>query len=273
MSTSQSFIKRFKTNPKPLVLDGAMGTELERRGVNVNDKLWSGLALINNPDKISQLYQAYLKAGADIITTATYQLSTEALKERGLNQTDVYDSAIKVGVDSKKAFYADNANDIRQVYIGGSVGPYGAFLADGSEYTGSYRDISQEELAQFHEFRLKYLFESPQVDFIAFETIPKFEEIKVLVNAIKKLNFKSKNPKPYTLSMTCNDGETLADGSSFTTVLQWLNVNADEWLVAMGSNCCRLLHSLKIINTINSSLTNCETLKQNNVKIIMPDLG
>ncbi|GMG60195.1 unnamed protein product [Ambrosiozyma monospora] len=74
--------------------------------------------------------------------------------------------------------------------------------------------------------------------------------------------------------MTCNDAETLADGSSFTTVLQWLNDNADKWLVAIGSNCCRLLHSSKIINTINSSLTNCETLKKNNVKIIMyPNSG
>ncbi|GMG33571.1 unnamed protein product [Ambrosiozyma monospora] len=236
MSANQSFIKRIKTNPKPLVLDGAMGTELERRGVNVNDKLWSGLALINNPDKISQLYQDYLKAGADIITTATYQLSTQALKDHGFNQIDVYDSAIKVSADSKQAFYADDANERRQIYIAGSVGPYGAFLADGSEYTGNYRGVSETELAHFHEFRLNYLFDSPQVDFITFETIPKFEEIKVLVNLMKQLNCNtnnSKNPKPYTLSMTCNDAETLADGSSFTTVLQWLNDNADKWLVAI----------------------------------------
>ncbi|GMF04160.1 unnamed protein product [[Candida] boidinii] len=123
---------RILKESRPILLDGGTGAELEKRGVDVNHKLWSGIALINEPATLEKLHYDYYSSGSDAILTATYQLCDADLKDIGLDAESVYSKAIEV---TKKAKDAINKKDngTKPRYIIGSVGPYGASLADGSE--------------------------------------------------------------------------------------------------------------------------------------------
>ncbi|ODV88141.1 hypothetical protein CANARDRAFT_5440 [[Candida] arabinofermentans NRRL YB-2248] len=254
---------------RPLLLDGATGTELENRGVNVNDKLWSGIAILSNPDEIYKLHLDYLKSGADLLLTSTYQLSKPALIEKGLNPEDLYEKSIELAHKAQQAYLKDTG---KQTYIAGSVGPYGAYLANGSEYTGDYEGVTYEQLKQFHSDRMKYLFESSKIDIIAFETIPSLDEVKVLTEMINELNFKSNTKKPYYLSLSTNHDVQLADGTSIKKVLEFINDNADEQLLAIGSNCCSLLNTTKIVDTLTAEFDHFSNLKKMKI-VLYPNSG
>src|SRR5262249_56067138 len=68
-----------------VVLDGALATELERRGANLRDPLWSAKLLLENPELIRQVHHDYYVAGADVATTASYQATVQVLRQRGLD--------------------------------------------------------------------------------------------------------------------------------------------------------------------------------------------
>src|ERR1700733_9143293 len=113
----------------PVILDGGLATELERRGADLRDPLWSAKLLLDDPGLIRQVHEAYVAAGADVVTTATYQLSFEGFKQRGLDREQTL-AAVRLSVRL--------AREARPKCVAASVGPYGAFLADGSEYRGDY---------------------------------------------------------------------------------------------------------------------------------------
>lgn len=210
---------------KHLILDGAMATELEKLGVETNTKLWSATALIDQPEKIYEVHKMYFEAGAHIATTNTYQANIQAFEALGMPTADARSLIIKA-VEVAKQARNDSAP---QGFVAGSVGPYGAYLADGSEYTGAY-ELSEKEFREFHSLRVQLLIASG-VDVLALETMPNFTEIKALVSEVTALS----PEMPYWVSFSLKDGETLCDGTPLIEAAQW--VSEQKNVVAIGLNC------------------------------------
>ncbi|MEP6895056.1 MAG: homocysteine S-methyltransferase family protein, partial [Chloroflexota bacterium] len=126
-----------------LVIDGALATELERRGYNLKDDLWSAKILLEQPGAIKQLHYDYFKAGADCAITASYQASIAGFMKRGLDEKQAFDlikKSVQIAIEARDEFWSDEANRVgrSKPFVAASVGPYGAYLADGSEYRGNY---------------------------------------------------------------------------------------------------------------------------------------
>ena len=163
-----------------LLLDGAMATELENRGCDLTDSLWSAKLLTENPELISQVHYDYFKAGAQCTITASYQASLPGFAARGISAADA-EALIRLSVtlaaDARHRYLSEHP-DAGPLLIAGSVGPYGAFLADGSEYRGDYH-CTPQQYQEFHRPRIAALLEAG-ADLVACETLPSFEEIQAL---------------------------------------------------------------------------------------------
>src|SRR5436190_82939 len=163
------------------ILDGALATELEARGCNLNDDLWSARILIEQPELIHQIHLDYFNAGADIAITASYQATIKGFARRGLSKEQslaLMQKSVKIAQEARDEFWSNENNRIGRVYplIAASVGPYGAFLADGSEYRGDY-NLTEGELIDFHRPRVEALI-AAGADLLACETIPCLIEAK-----------------------------------------------------------------------------------------------
>jgi homocysteine S-methyltransferase len=205
------------------VLDGGLATELEARGCDLDDPLWSAKALIEQPEAIVAVHSDYLAAGADIITTATYQATFEGLARRGLDRDAARTLMTRAVELAERARNAERRDDAA---IAVSIGSYGAFLADGSEYTGDY-GLSVEELVAFHEPRLALL--APLGDVVACETIPCLDEAKALAICLRRVE------APAWVSFSCRDGASLCHGEPLRDAVRAV---ADVARVrAVGINC------------------------------------
>jgi Homocysteine/selenocysteine methylase (S-methylmethionine-dependent) len=179
-------------NRTGLVVDGAMATELEKHGVKTDSDLWSATALIENPEAIKAVHKSYFENGADVATTNTYQANISKFMELGLSESDsenLITKAVQLAQAARSEYYDSLANDKRlqrakYPLVAGSVGPYGAYLADGSEYTGDY-NLTKAEYQKFHLRRMQLL-DQAGVDLFAFETQPNFDEANALVTYWKK---------------------------------------------------------------------------------------
>jgi homocysteine S-methyltransferase len=170
-----------------LVIDGALATELEHRGYNLKDELWSAKILLERPEAIKQLHYDYFKAGADCAITASYQATIEGFMKRGLNEEqaiDLIQKSVRLAIEARDEFWSEQSNRAgrSKPFVAASVGPYGAFLADGSEYRGNY-GLTEEELADFHRRRMRALIEAG-ADMLACETIPSPIEARALVRLL-----------------------------------------------------------------------------------------
>jgi homocysteine S-methyltransferase len=215
-----------------VLLDGALATELERYGCNLEDPLWSASILLDKPELIYQVHADYFKAGADVAITASYQATMEGFLSRGLNKHEAI-QLIKKTVDlAKKArddFWREESNQNRpKPIVAASVGPYGAYLADGSEYKGNY-GVPDEKLEQFHRPRIEALIEAG-ADVLAVETIPSLQEAKIVAKLLKEY------PETYAwLSFSLRDGTTISEGTSLEECTESFNEN--EQIAAIGVNC------------------------------------
>ena len=162
------------------VLDGGLATELEANGHDLSDRLWSARLLLTDPDAIEAVHLAYFRAGARVTTTASYQASIEGFAAAGL---DRHEALRLIALSVARAPGADSLSRRvgrrRSLLVAGSVGPYGAMLADGSEYRGDY-DPGATALTDFHRPRIEALV-AAGADLLAFETIPTVREAEVLV--------------------------------------------------------------------------------------------
>jgi homocysteine S-methyltransferase len=163
----------------PLVLDGGLASELERRGHLLDDALWSARLLLDDPEAVRAVHVDYLRAGADVVSTATYQASRMGFARRGL------DAQRADRMIARAVALAIAARTLvgRGALIAGSLGPYGALLADGSEYRGDY-PLSVDELVAVHLPRVDALV-AAGVDLVWFETLPSLAEARA-VAAIAK---------------------------------------------------------------------------------------
>jgi homocysteine S-methyltransferase len=209
-----------------LVADGGLATELEARGSDLSDSLWSARLLMDAPEQIRDAHLAFYRAGAVIATTASYQASFEGFARRGLDRGEAA-GLMRRSVDLARAARAEMAGDGRARWVAASVGPYGAALADGSEYRGRY-GLSVRELAAWHRPRLEVLAEAGP-DVLALETVPDLDEAEALMAAIAGLGI------PAWLSYSIAGGRTRA-GQPLSEAFA---VAADvPQVVAVGVNCC-----------------------------------
>jgi homocysteine S-methyltransferase len=211
------------------VLDGAMATELEYRGARIDGPLWSAHVLEDAPEKIVEVYRAYIEAGAQCIETASYQVSRMGFAEIGLPAQRA-DAALLRSV--ALARQAASAFPDRRIVIAASLGPYGAALHNGAEYHGNY-PCTHAELVQFHRERIDMLASARNhqaPDVFAFETLPSLDEGQAIGEALA--------PWPHAaawFSFTCRDEQHVAHGERLTEcaelVAQFPNT------VAIGVNC------------------------------------
>lgn len=215
-----------------LLLDGALATELEARGCDLADPLWSARVLLEAPQLIRQLHLDYLRAGADIITTASYQATFEGLARRGLSAgqaAGLMQLSVELALQARQQFMAAQPAGQRPPLVAASVGPYGAMLADGSEYRGDY-GLSISELMDFHRPRLAVLAASG-ADLLACETIPCPQEAAALARLLQE-EFPA---TPAWISFSCRDGEHVWQGERLADCIAMLD--GVEQLVAVGVNC------------------------------------
>lgn len=216
-----------------MLLDGGLATALEARGHDLRDPLWSARVLLEAPEDVRAVHLDYLAAGADCIATVTYQATFEGLGHRGLTDDDAQEAfraAVRLAVEARDTFWADPVNRQRRLrpLVAASVGPYGAFLADGSEYTGAY-DLDEEALVGWHGRRWRLLAASG-ADVMACETVPSLSEVRALARLFRE------TPGTWGwVSVQCRDEAHLADG---TPVEEVAAVCAGvTGIVAVGLNC------------------------------------
>jgi homocysteine S-methyltransferase len=209
-----------------LVADGGLATELEARGNDLSDSLWSARLLADAPEQILAAHLAFFRAGAQIATSASYQASFEGFARRGLRRGEAA-GLMRRSVDLARAARDQLAGDGRARWVAASAGPYGAALADGSEYRGRY-GLSVRELAAWHRPRLEVLAEAGP-DVLALETVPDTDEAEALMTAISGLGI------PAWLSYTIAAGRTRA-GQPLAEAFA-VAAGVPE-VVAVGVNCC-----------------------------------
>lgn len=216
-----------------MVLDGGLASELEARGCDLSDALWSARLLMDDPEQIRQVHLAYYQAGADCVITASYQASVAGFMAKGLSEEEAAAKlrlSAQLGLDARQEFWATEANRIGRLrpLVAASVGPYGAFLADGSEYTGDY-DLDEEGLFAWHRRRWHILAESG-VDLLACETLPSISEARALQRLL------AESPEmPAWFSFSCRDGLHISDGTPITACGKLLA--QEDQVVAIGINC------------------------------------
>ncbi len=225
----QPFLERFGV----VILDGALATELERRGADLNDPLWSAKVLLEAPEMIRQLHYDYFLAGADVAITASYQASFQGFMARGLSRDEaaaLMRLSVRLAQEARDQFWAEPANREGRLrpLVAASVGCYGAFLADGSEYRGEY-GLSKQALQDWHRPRMAELVAAGP-DLLACETIPCQLEGEALVELLAEFP-----ETPAWLSFSCCDEAHVCHGEPFRACVAL--ANASPQIVAVGLNC------------------------------------
>ncbi|WP_438947302.1 homocysteine S-methyltransferase [Streptomyces griseus] len=207
----------------PVLLDGGLSNQLQAQGCDLSGELWSARLLADAPEQIEAAHAAYVRAGAQVLITASYQATFEGFARRGVGRAGA-ERLMARSVDSARRAGALTSRD---VWVAASVGPYGAMLADGSEYRGRY-GLSVRELERFHRPRARALAEAGP-DVLALETVPDIDEAEALLRAVQDL------PVPVWLSYSVAGDRTRA-GQPLEEAFGL--VAGNDQVVAVGVNCC-----------------------------------
>ncbi|MCC7118469.1 MAG: homocysteine S-methyltransferase [Anaerolineales bacterium] len=242
-------IERLLQNQSLIVLDGALATELEKRGCDLNDPLWSAKVLLEQPELIQQVHLDYFNAGADIAITASYQATVEGFAQRGLNKNQALElikKSVRIAKDARDEYVQSGLKRINgwMPLVAGSVGPYGAYLADGSEYRGDYA-LSQQALMDFHRPRMSALI-AAGADLLACETIPCLSEAQALLTLLGEFPEISA-----WFAFSAKDGQRICHGESIAECAHLLN--SSPQVAAIGVNCTAPAHIPSLIGEIKKA--------------------
>ncbi|TQK51330.1 homocysteine S-methyltransferase [Streptomyces sp. SLBN-118] len=206
-----------------VVLDGGLSNQLEAQGCDLSDELWSARLLADDPREIEAAHTAYVRAGAQVLITSSYQATFEGFARRGVAEEEA------AGLLARSVELARAASELAagEVWVAASVGPYGAMLADGSEYRGRY-GLSVRELERFHRPRIEALVAAGP-DVLALETVPDMDEAEALLRAVDAYRL------PVWLSYTIT-GERTRAGQELAAAFA-LAAGRDQ-VIAVGVNCC-----------------------------------
>lgn len=220
-----------------VVLDGGLATELETRGHDLSDRLWSARLLLTDPDAIEEVHLTYFRAGAQVATTASYQATVPGFAAAGLSKAEALGAirqSVTLAQTARERFASESGDGdaAGSLLVAGSVGPYGAMLADGSEYRGDY-DPGSAVLREVHAPRMEALLEAG-ADLLAMETVPTVREAEVLVTLLDEFGASG------WLSYQCRDATSTAAGEPIATAVA---VTAGSpGIVAVGVNCTAPRH-------------------------------
>lgn len=228
-----------------LVLDGGLATLLQARGHDLRDALWSARLLLDDPAAIEAVHLAYLHAGADVATAASYQASLPGLRARGLCDDEAR-AVLRLAMQLARRA-CDHAAAVRdparpRPLAVASLGAYGAFLADGSEYRGDYA-VDDATLAAYHRERLAVL--APLADLVACETIPCLREAECLAAVL------AQSPVPAWVSFQCRSDAHVAHGEPIERCVA--AVAGVPTVVAVGVNCCAPGHVEGLVRRIRAA--------------------
>ena len=201
------------------VVDGGMSTSLEELGHRPSGELWTAQAVIERPELIVAAHRRFVDAGADVVISASYQASQLGFERAGLGAA---------AASAALASTTDLARRSGARFVAASVGPFGAFLADGSEYRGTY-DASWDEVRAYHHDKLAVLAGSG-ADLIAIETIPTITEAQIVLDELSQVD-----APPAWLTFTCADEVHTCGGEPFADAIA--AIEGAPQLIAVGVNC------------------------------------
>jgi homocysteine S-methyltransferase len=244
-----------------LILDGGLATDLENRGHDLNHPLWSARLLLNQPDEIVAVHRAYMDSGSDCIISSSYQATISGFVSEGLSvksAKNLIKKTVAIAQEARDDFLNKTADKGRlRPVIAASIGPYGAYLANGAEYRGDYK-LTSKMIKEFHLPRWELLTQTA-ADLFACETIPNIREAEVL----NELLYNTPDLQAW-MSFSCNDGGHISDGTPIEECVSLLKGN--EQLIAIGINCTAPAYVLSLIKKI----ARCETNKK---IIVYPNSG
>ncbi|MBR6472438.1 MAG: homocysteine S-methyltransferase [Firmicutes bacterium] len=239
---------------KIMVIDGSMSTPLERMGADLNDELWTAGILRDQPELIKKVHLDYFRAGADCGITASYQATIPGLIKKGLTEAEAEDiiaSSVRIFREARDEWWEAEGGASGREYplCLGSVGPYGAYLADGSEYRGNY-SISDDELRVFHRRRMELL-KDAGADMLLIETIPSRREAMIAQDLAEELDI------DYWISFSCMSGKSICEGDLIRDCVTEL-VKDHPHLRMIGVNCTDPRFIVSLIGEIKAGLTEAE---------------
>ncbi len=244
------FLERL-SRKRPFLLDTGLSTELERRGASLDPRLWSSRLLLDAPDLIVSVHLDNLRAGAQVITTATYQASFEGFARTLKLSRDASRKLMARGVDLARQavrMYLEEkpSSAAHPPAIAGSLGPYGAYLANGSEFRGDYV-VDSVTLEDHHAPRIETVL-AAGVDVIAFETLPRTDEALIVAELLERFA-----PPAAWISFSTRSPEELADGDSLEEAAR--DLSEARHVSAIGLNCCppsRIAPALDVLRSATS---------------------
>ena len=233
---------------KNLILDGGLATQLESRGHDLGDSLWSARLLRDAPEEIQAVNREYLEAGADVVTTASYQATVSGFMSHGLSESDalgLIERSVQLALAARDEFWNSPANRSgrQRPLVAASVGSYGAFLANGAEYTGEY-DLDETGLMSFHRQRW-FTLARQNPDLMLCETIPSLIEARILAELA------SESAMPTWISFSCRDTGHTGDGTPLEQCAQLAQQSTS--VSAVGVNCLSPHWVAEIVESLRRS--------------------
>ena len=225
------------------VIDGSMSTALEEMGADLNCALWTARVLAERPELVRRVHTGYFRAGADCGITCSYQATIPGLVRSGYTgerAAEIIESSVRLFLEAREDWWTREGKASGRAYplcLAG-MGPYGAYLADGSEYRGGY-DVTEEALRAFHAPRAKLLWEAG-ADALLFETQPSLREVLVEAEIAEELGAE------YAVSFSCRDGSRTNEGDDVLGCVQALS-EGHPHLAMIGVNCTKPEHIRALI--------------------------
>ena len=240
-------LKEILDSQKIMVIDGSMSTALENMGLDLNDSLWTALALWNHPEMVKEVHKNYFRAGADCAISCSYQASIPGFLQRGFElerAEDLIRSSVRLLTEAIDEFMETEAEAGRPRPLAlAGVGPYGAYLADGSEYTGNY-GVSDAVIRDFHRRRMELLLEMG-ADLLLVETQPSLKETVIVAELAESYQ------ADYWISFSCRDGKHINEGELISDCASELT--GYPHLQMLGVNCVKPVYVTSLIQELKSS--------------------
>ena len=233
-----------------MIIDGSMSTALEHMGADLNNKLWTASILANQPELVKQVHLNYFRAGADCGITCSYQATIPGFMAQGYTESEAEElirRSVELFLKARDEWWQEEGKDSGRPYplCLGAVGPYGAYLADGSEYRGNY-GLSDQELYDFHRRRMEILHEAGS-DILLIETQPSLQEVLVEARIAEELGAE------FWISFSCLNGKQICDGTMIRDCAEALDPEKYPHLKMIGVNCTKPEFLVSLIKELKSA--------------------
>jgi len=233
-----------------IILDGGFATELEKKGFDLKDHLWSAKLIAEAPDAVRDVHLSYLNAGADCILTSSYQATVSGFLSAGYSKREaihIIGDSVRIAKDAIRLFHESSPGmrNRPEPFLAASAGCYGAFLADGSEYRGDYH-LEPAAYKNFHRERVDILADAG-AEIIAFETFPSMEEAAAVAELMDEYN-----DIQYWIVFTVKDAFTTSHGDNFNDCIKLLHGRKN--LIAAGINCSPPEFISPVLESLDSEL-------------------